>query len=702
MKKSLSRLFAVILAIVVVASAAFSVSAVAPAESYTYWTNVGTQRKAVYSKSMYDVGEIIDVTKLGVDSLKQITSMCKDSDNNLYILDSKSRIIILDDEYNLVREIKEITKNDGTTVTYDDAKGIYYNKGVIYVCNTMKGNVLMITPEGTLIDTITLPESNLIPEDFAFKPSKIACDSNGYIYILSEGSFYGALLYAPDRTFLGFFGSNTVKATISSVFTNISNRLFPNAEKYENSTKAVPYSFVDILVDEDDFVYTSNGYISASTADKQGSIRKLTPGYGNNILDEKVIFSDQKHLWGLTDYAKHDLCDIEVDSNGFIYALESRYDKVFLYDDDCKLLTVFGGGMGTGNQKGSFVNACAMVIKNDGDEVLIADYTTNCITVFDINAYGKQVKELDALTLEGHYDLVKEGWQDVLKQDANSQIAYSGLANAYLEEEDYDNALYYAKLGYDKKTYGVAFEYVRKDFVSENFTLIFIVIVVVVIGAIALMFITNKKKVVFIKNASLNLMLTTPLHPSNNFADIKEKGLGSTTLCFVLLILYYVVTIMKTLAGGFLFSNYDPASFNSIVIFIRSVGLVVLWIAANWLVCTLLAGKGKLKEILIVTCYSLQPLILAGVIHIILSNVLLPVEGSFLGILSTIAVIYFGFMLVMGMLKIHDYSMGKFLWTTFLTVIGMAIIVFLLIMLIILVQQFGAFVLTIITELTTI
>ena len=81
---------------------------------------------------------------------------------------------------------------------------------------------------------------------------------------------------------------------------------------------------------------------------------------------------------------------------------------------------------------------------------------------------------------------------------------------------------------------------------------------------------------------------------------------------------------------------------------------------------------------------------------------LLPVEASFLSILTTIATIYFALMLIIGMLKIHDFSMGKFIWTTILTVLGMAIIIFLLIMLIILVQQFGAFIVTLVTEISTI
>ncbi len=701
MKKALSRLFAVILAICLVASAITAVSAVPPTNSYTYWTHVGTQRKAVYGKAMYDVDSVVDVSKLGVQGIHEeqtkITSMCKDSDENIYILFSNSRIVVLDKDYNLIKEIGLINGE----IAYRNAKGIYYSEGVLYICNTEGANIYMVDTDGNLIDTLPLPESNLIPDDFNYKPIKITRDANGYMYVVSEGCYYGSLLYAPDKTFLGFYGSNTVNATIASVFTNISNRLFPNAEKHANQIKKLPFSFVDITIDSEGFVYTCNGFTDYSTASRNAQIRRLSPGAGTNILNSKVNFTDTKIIW-IDNFSKQDLCDIEVDDNGFIYALESTFDKIFVYDEQCRILNVFGGGMGAGKQVGTFTHSCAIVTKYNGDEIIVADADTNYLTVFKINDYGKQVKELDYLTLNGEYDKIKEGWEKVLEQDANSQLAYSGLANAYLEEEDYATALKYAKMGYDKDTYAVAFEYVRKDFISDNFTWLFIVIVVVVLGAIAFMFITNKKKIVLIKNKSLNLMLTTMIHPSDNFTDIKEKNLGSIPLCLLIIVLYYAATVLKTIAGGFLFSNYDPTSFNSIIVFVRSVGLVVLWIVSNWLICTLLGGKGKLKEIVIVTCYSLLPLIIEGVLYIVLSNMLLPVEAGFLSIMKTLALIYAGLMLIIGMLKIHDFSMGKFLWTTVLTVFGMAVIIFLLIMLIILVQQFGAFVITLVTEISTI
>jgi hypothetical protein len=95
----------------------------------------------------------------------------------------------------------------------------------------------------------------------------------------------------------------------------------------------------------------------------------------------------------------------------------------------------------------------------------------------------------------------------------------------------------------------------------------------------------------------------------------------------------------------------------------------------------------------------LVPLIVESFIWIILSNVLLPEEGSFLGILSTVAMLYTGLILIIGMIRIHDYTMGKFIGTTALTILAMASIVFLMILVGILLQQLGGFFTTLISEL---
>ena len=87
------------------------------------------------------------------------------------------------------------------------------------------------------------------------------------------------------------------------------------------------------------------------------------------------------------------------------------------------------------------------------------------------------------------------------------------------------------------------------------------------------------------------------------------------------------------------------------------------------------------------------------IVWTILSNFLLPSEESFLGILTAVAIIYTAIMLIIGMLRIHDFTMTKFLGTSLLTVLMMAAIIFLIILIIMLLQQLGGFVMTLFIEL---
>ena len=92
-------------------------------------------------------------------------------------------------------------------------------------------------------------------------------------------------------------------------------------------------------------------------------------------------------------------------------------------------------------------------------------------------------------------------------------------------------------------------------------------------------------------------MLSTAIHPSNCFTDIKEKQLGSIPLCLLLLVLYYVVTVMKSIAGGFLFSKFDAASFNSILVLFVLQALLYFGFRLTGLFAHCLAVRVNLKKL---------------------------------------------------------------------------------------------------------
>lgn len=697
MNRIILKFSAFVVAVAFIISTGFVVAAEVPYTSYTYWSDIGSEKKEVYNRPMYVTETVVDAKKIGVKDFTSLSDICTDRDGKIYLLDSNSRIVVLDSAYNFSYEIGLIDR----TERYDKSSSLYvHTDRTIYICDTNNHRILHITPEGKLLETITPPESSLIPTGFEFLPKYIAIDSSNCTYILSEGSYYGALLYDEDQNFLGFYGANAVTTGINGALTNILNRFFPNNIKKGNTAQRLPYCFVDLKTDADDFVYTCNGF--TKKWERKGQIRKLNPGTGKNILkseDVNFVDTEMNSEYSLGAFSAQDIMNIEINSNGFIYALESAFGKVMMYDAECRTLTTFGGGMHEGTQAGSFVNVSGLALLDDGERVLVSDSTNNTVTVFRLNDYGKEVIRLDTITLDGDYEQAKRGWEAVLKQDNCFQPAYSGIARAFLTEGNHKAAMEYALIGYDRDTYSTAFEYYRNDFINSHFTLIFGLLVAFIIGTIVLLAISMRKKVVVVKNQKIQFLMSTMIHPANSFYEVKEKGQGSVLISVILVAVFYFSVILQTLKGGFLFTEYDPESFHSLWILARSVGLVILWIVSNWLVCTLLGGRGKIREICIVTCYSLLPLVIKNLITVILTNVLLPSETNFLIILNVIAWLYFALLMICGLFKIHDFSFGRLVLTSALSLIGVAIIFFLIIMIVMLFQQTYGFFATVISEL---
>ena len=700
--KYIKRFLVCSLTVLLIASmAAVSVCAAqVPTDAYNYWTDTKSEssKKSVYAKNAFEVERVIDAQTMNVPFFYEISDFCVDN-GKVYILDGdSSRLTILDENYNAIKDISEFNYN-GEAITCNGAKGILAKNGKIYICDTDNERVLVMDNDCNVIAIIKRPQSSIIPSDLQYRPVKLTVDSEGYLYVLAEGSFYGALLLSPSYEFLEFFGSNEVTNNIATVFSNVISRVFPNNTKESASVKSLPYSIVDLCMKEDDFVYTVTGVTSSSG--KKGQIRKLFVGTGSNILEYKGNFADEGYnsTSRLNGVGQQDLCSIDVDESGFIYALDSKYGRIFVYDTNGRLITTFGGGLGLGEQEGIFKQARVLAL--NGDKVLVLDNVKNSITVFKHNEYFALIRQAQLLTIGGDYTTAEDLWRQVLAQDSNCQIAYSGLARAEYAAGNYELAKDYARKGYDRDTYSLAFKVLRTRFITNYFWIVMIVAIVAIVALVVLLKIKKRKGIKLVKNKKVRLAMSALFHPIDTFNTVKEKRMASIGISFVLLLIFYVTAILKGLWGGFAFTYYDLSSFNSIWVLVKSAGAVILWITANWLVCSLMTGNGRVNEIITVTCYSLIPLIINQVIQIVLTNVLLVDEASFLSIISTVATIFFIFMLASGTMIILEYEFGKFVGTTVLTVVAMAIMVFLIFLVVMLLQQLFGFITTIAVEIVS-
>ncbi len=658
-----------------------------PYDTYTYWKNGGSF-EPVYTKPLYKDAKVITAFSLGITDFKSLVDVTVDSDGYTYLLDSEnSRVVILDNNYNLFKEITNVGE-----YTFAGAKGLFVSSDKkLYIADTLSARILITDKNGDFHGIMTLPDSPLIPDDFVFAPSRLTVDMDGYTYVLSDGSYYGAILYSPKGEFLSFYGANVVEGGITSAITNLWEKLTMTNEKRAKQASKLPYQFTDLYVDKDNFIYTSTGKTKKDSL-QTGVVRMLSPG-GNNVLASSSVVFGEKEL--LTE--AQNIAGLAIDDYGFIYVYDTVYSRIYLYDSECNMFCAFGSGFNSGSQDGTFKRISAIDLK--GDDVLITDDVKNTLTVFECNDYGKNLKKLQRMTLDGDYLGAKAGWQEINIADSNNQLAYIALAKAAYTEGDYKKAIELSKIAYDRDTYSQAYEQIRKEFLSDNFSYLAIIVIAIVAGIFLIAYFLKRKNINLIKNEKTKLFFSAVLHPAATFTDIKQKKLCSMKWSLISLVLFYVSVATQEMFGSFVFVNSSAGSFNSILLLVKTVGFVVLWTIANWGVCSLFGGIGKAKEIFTVITYSLTPVIVYNFIYTLLTHFLIPQEAAFLSVISAAVWIYAIAMIIIGSIIIHDFSFGKFVGTTILTVFGMAIVIFVGVLIIILVQQLVAFIVTIFNEL---
>lgn len=671
-----------------------------PYDSYTYWQEDNGKYLAG-SKTMYEVTGTISGEELSIGNIVP-SDIATSGNGSLYILDGEhSRIVILSSDGKLVRVINEIGGE-----TFKGASGITVaNDGTIYLADTENMRVISANRDGALIRIFTCPDSEIIPDDFEFRPLQITVDSNGYLYVLSKGSFYGALVFDPDGNTEGFFGANSVNTSVSDIIETLWNRWFMTDEQRASQIQKIPYQFSDLCIDEEGLLYTTTGATTTYAA-QYGQIRCLGPG-GINVMKNRVgrdsVTSDSFNFAdnGIASLAVgkrvQNFVSIDV-SDGYIYALDQTYGKVYVYSKKCELLTVFGGGVKNGTQTGTFKNASAVAV--NGNKLYVADSVKGNITVFTLNEYGNQVKQAALLTDSGDYIKAKPLWEKVHQSDRNNQLAYRGLARSALAEGEYRASMKYAKDGVDRGIYDQAFENVRNDFLEKYIGWILVGLLIITVSLTVL--IIRKKRYPSEKKRApkLKLALKSWLHPFDSFRAVKFSGEGSLTIAGVILVIFYVAETMKDFYSGFAFSDYNAENYNSIFKLIGTVGVVLLWVVCNWAVSVLAEGKAKIKEVFVVTSYSLIPMIFGDIMYLLLSNALLLKEATALTVITTVCMILSGLTLIIGTMVIEEFDFFKFLWTAVCTLLAMAIVFFLAFMIVILLQQFFVFIKTVFVEVT--
>ena len=145
------------------------------------------------------------------------------------------------------------------------------------------------------------------------------------------------------------------------------------------------------------------------------------------------------------------------------------------------MLWAFGS---TGNTDSTFNSAISL--EHMGRDLIVLDQNEGDITLFTPTEYGNLIYQASDQYLRGDYDGSADTWREVLRFNANYNLAFIGIGRALMRQENYEEAMEYFKMARDRDNYGRAFRFYRKEWVEENVGWMVILIAAVLIIPLAL------------------------------------------------------------------------------------------------------------------------------------------------------------------------------------------------------------------------
>ena len=405
-----------------------SASAEVPYQTYTFdkWSNTTP------SPTGYLPTRSIGGAQLGCGNFSDAMDMFYSEElQELYVVDSgNARIIVLSKDLELKKELYGF----GETA-FQNPQGIFVQAdGTMYVADMAAKQVVVGDRNGSLLKILPTPESNLLPDNFNYLPTKVVVDTHGRVYILSQGIYQGLIYLDTDGSFIKFFGPNEVEMTFRRQTLKVWKAILPD-KAAATMQSFNPIEYGNIFMGQDEYIYAT----AAGSENGSKLITKLNP-LGIDCLPFKMNGSDVLYS------------DVTVDSTGVMTVLNTAGGTIRQMNESGSLMFAFGG---IGDQVGLFQRAVSIV--QVGDDLYVLDADKDTITEFRLTDFGTLVRDAIALYDAGLYQESIEPWLEVIRHNSNYLLAYTGLGKAYYQLKDYDTAMYYFRLANDRSNYSLAF-----------------------------------------------------------------------------------------------------------------------------------------------------------------------------------------------------------------------------------------------------
>ena len=176
-------------------------------------------------------------------------------------------------------------------------------------------------------------------------------------------------------------------------------------------------------------------------------------------------------------------------------------------------------------------------------------------------------------------------------------------------------------------------------------------------------------------------LLYTLSHPMDGYYWIRHQERGSVPIAILMVMLFSFSFSANRLLAGFVVNEIDPRNVDTLYELLGVLIFFVLLCASNWSVTCLMNGEGRFKDIIIAIGYGTVPISMGLILATIVSQFIADDEQAFYGIILGVGIAYGVIMILIGIMQVHNYTLGKTLVTLLITFIALFIIVFLILLL---------------------
>ena len=655
-------------AIAVAVSLLSQQTATVEAQTSPYTTYIyDSEGYELQSPGAYEFAAEYSGVDLGVGVFNGISHVCTDSKGRILVTDSgNNRVIVLNDQFQVLQELDGFNSPHASCVAGD---------GHIYVADTYNSKIVEFDGDYQLVREIASPVSPILGDNYLYRPTYVVVDSANRIYVMADNENRGILELSAEGEFIGFFGAQEVKSNVFDWF----KTTFMTAEQKARTEKIIPRTYSSMTIDGEDFIWLTSNSLDADRRaaylenknSEDAVIKRLNPN-GNDVLARNGFWAPGGDLYPVSS-----IVGAAVRDNGMYTLLDSNYNKLFTYDSDGNLLYAFGG---IGTQDG--LTSLAVSVAYLGEDLLVLDGSDGTIVRYRMTDYGRVLDRAIAADRDRDFELSNQYWDEVNKLNQNHDLAYEALANNYMRNGYYEEAMECYYNANDKDGYSRAYKFVRTAYVKDHFLLVIAVPAAVL--ALWLFFrskVNAANKILYPIGAKHTLKdelffaFRVIYHPFDGFWDLKRENRGSIRSATVIMAMVLVTFWYKAMGTAYLFQ--ESMYVDIITVLLNVIIPFFLWCIVSWGLTTFLGGEGSMKDIYIMSAYAMVPVILMNIPTTLLSNVVVQEEQQLLTFFVQLGYVWMVVLLLLGSMVIHDYRFNKNILNVILSLVGMAGVMFL-------------------------